>query len=717
MDDLFRFLLLRPADLPADDDVKVLEPTHLDTGRGRQLARREAAKLLASKTLLRRTEDLRYGDLALTVRAALDAGTVPAAALQDLVKKRSGKRATDLTGDDRFAAEEGSLADTLVAAKLVSGTPDLDARGLAAAAQGYDALRRLADGADPVGLRPLQMPSFEPTDEQDHRYDDRRLDHPASAAAPQQSAGDRRTAQTASGDEHEQLRRIEDAIAAVSSVRAQDFDAESAASTAEGAVAGLAARVGRLEAEVGDGGDAPRGNDAPAQGSWRLRASAVEGLPGQVRETLQRLRIDPTTTALPQVVEALHTARVQAETAAARGYATTVEQLTKVGSSFVSAAKGSDYVGTPGTSMPTGHGSVKPVGIGDLLIVKQHVLRYEGGEVAHVENVLKSEVLDRETRRLDRTETTVLTETERTKEEERDNQSTDRFSLKRETSETLKSETEFKAGVQVDAKYGTFVEVKASADFATKSSSEESTKQASEFSKDVVARSVSKVVERVLERRSTTTISEFEEKYRHGFDNTGGTGNISGVYQWVDKVLQAQVYNYGKRMLFDVTVPEPGTAFVVAQAADKQSDPIVKPTPFTLTADQITEGNYTLYARQYDVTGLEAPPPPVKTVAKAIDALLPDGDHETTKSIEVVLDDGYQASYAFFQRDWLKYSDGSFRVLVGRNWIDALGGTGYVTMDAEVGSVAIAVKAHQVRELAATIEIFCTRTARAYKAW
>lgn len=720
MDDLFRFLLLRPADLPADGDVKVLEPSHLDTGRGRELARREAIKLLASRNLLRRTDDLRYGDLALAVRAALDAGPLPAPKLQDLVKTHIGKRATDLTGDDRFTAEESALADTLVAAKLVSGTPDIDARGLAAAAQGYDALRRLADGVDPVQLRPLQMPSFEATDDRDHRYADRRLTHAESADVGAQATAAEHPEEPAGLDEHEQLRRIEDAIAAVSSVRAQDFDTEQASRTAQQTVAGLAARVGRLETEVGDHaerGDAPLVNEMPAQASWRLRASAVEGLPHRVRETLQQLEIDPTTTALPQVVQALHTARVQAETATARGYETTVEQLIKVGSSFVSAAKGSDYVGKPGSSMPTGHGSIKPVGIGDLLIVKQHVLRYEGGEVAHVENVLKSEVLDRETRRLDRTETTVLTETERTKEEERDNQSTDRFSLKRETSETLKNETEFKAGVQVDAKYGTFVEVKASADFATKSSSEESTKQASEFSKDVVARSVSKVVERVLERRSTTTISEFEEKYHHGFDNTGGTGNISGVYQWVDKVLQAQVYNYGKRMLFDVTVPEPGTAFVVAQAADKQSDPIVKPTPFTLTADQISEGNYTLYARQYDVTGLEAPPPPVKTFAKAIDALLPDGDHETTKSLEVVIDDGYQASYALFQRDWRTYSGASFRVLVGSNWIDALGGTGYVTMDAEVGSVAIAVTAHQTREFAATIEIFCTRTARAYKAW
>jgi hypothetical protein len=107
--------------------------------------------------------------------------------------------------------------------------------------------------------------------------------------------------------------------------------------------------------------------------------------------------------------------------------------------------------------MPSGHGNIRPVGIGDLLLVKQHVLRYEGGDLAHVENVLKSEHLSRDTRRLERTETTIVQETETTKEEDRDTQTTDRFSLKRETSDTLKTDASFKAGVSVDAKYGPFV--------------------------------------------------------------------------------------------------------------------------------------------------------------------------------------------------------------------------------------------------------------------
>src|SRR5207247_2986523 len=131
----------------------------------------------------------------------------------------------------------------------------------------------------------------------------------------------------------------------------------------------------------------------------------------------------------------------------------------------------------------------------------------------------------------------------------RDTQTTDRFSLKRETEDTIKTDSSLKAGLSVDAKYGPTVEVKMNTDVATSVSTESSARQASEFSKDVVERSVSKLVERILARRTVTTITEFEEKYSHGFDNTTGAGHITGYYQWLDKVSEAQVYNYGKRLI------------------------------------------------------------------------------------------------------------------------------------------------------------------------
>ncbi len=346
----------------------------------------------------------------------------------------------------------------------------------------------------------------------------------------------------------------------------------------------------------------------------------VSTLPGAIRQTLFDAGLDLQTQSLPVVLSALHTQRTALLIEVQKAQMPIQTVAFKIGNSYGVVAS-NDYVGAPATGVPTGHGSIRPIGVGDLLLVKEHVLRYEGGDLAHVENVLKSEHLSRDTRRLERTETTVLQETETTKEEQQDTQTTDRFSLKRETTDTINTEFSLKAGVAVDAKYGPMVEVKANVDVATSTSTASSTKTASEFSKDVVARSVSKLVQRVLQRRSTTTITEFEEKYSHGFDNTQGAGHISGYYQWIDKVMQAQVYNYGKRLLFDVTVPEPGTNFILTQTkATDQGQSLVKPDPFTMTADEIDEANYTIWAQKYEVTGLEPPPAPWKTVSKSYDA-------------------------------------------------------------------------------------------------
>ena len=266
--------------------------------------------------------------------------------------------------------------------------------------------------------------------------------------------------------------------------------------------------------------------------------------------------------------------------------------------------------------------------------------------------------------------------------------------------------------------------MKANADFSTATSSESSAKTATEFSKDVVDRSVSKLVERVLERRSTTTISEFEEKFSHGFDNTSGPGHVSGYYQWINKVMQAQVYNYGKRLLFDVTVPEPGTNFILAEIGDaNKAKNLLKPIEFALTADQINSGNYALWGQAYGTVGLEPPPWRFKSFSKAFDASAATGPHESTKSDNIPLEDGYVAKYALFQRDWhTRTFDGingnaSWHLTIGNNWIDALGSTTYVNLSNETTSIPMSYTAFKVPLLSGDIEIFCQVTDRAIMAW
>ncbi len=702
MSDLFRFLLLRPAELPKPNALRPLVGTFFHDNDGPQLRRRQAADFVAKHAREMRAETLEFGDVAQAVASALAKGPVAASDLEAVVRTTTGDTTATLVGKDGFANEEQTLVDWLVALKLVSGSFGTDAAGLAKLAQGYDAIGQLAAGRDPVALRPLYLPDA--------------ADKATPAAAPEPGKWSRVAAPPAKADApvavNPAIVRLDRAIAALSNLPTASFHAAQPAAP-------------RPAAPAAPTCDGVKGTPIVASATsvvgraWLLNEAAIRALPAEATGALHAVGLDPTAHAVPELLNALHAARTTLlQTQALHELSSGAVSVTQVGNSF-QAWSSNDYVGRPAQSMPTGHGTISPVGLGDLLMVREHVLRYEGGDLAHVENVLKSETLSRDTRRLERTETTILQESETTKEQTRDTQTTDRFSLKRETSDTIKSDSSFKAGVSVDAKYGPFVEVKANADFATSSSSESSAKQASEFSKDVVDRSISKVVERVLERRTTTTIEEFEEKYLHSFTNVGdGAKHISGMYQWIDKIMRAQVYNYGKRMLFDITVPEPATEYVITQSGTSTAEQaLVKPVPFTINALQITEGNYAAYAKLYDVTGLEPPPPPVKTISKGLDAAVVQDPHESSKSFELPIDDGYVARHALFERHGFGWDGHVWSIVIGSNTIDAWATAGYYTLNDEISSVPVAYMAYKVELLAVTIEIYCERTDRALDVW
>src|SRR6185312_12462898 len=150
------------------------------------------------------------------------------------------------------------------------------------------------------------------------------------------------------------------------------------------------------------------------------------------------------------------------------------------------------------TRVPSTHGTITPVGVADLLVVKQQLKAYEAMDIAHIENVLKGEAKVRDHRRLVQTEQTTVTETETTKTDEHDLESTDRFEMKRESAETIKEDASLKAGLTVSGSYGPTIEFSASAEGSLSRSKEEATKSATTFSKDVTERTSRKIAERVL---------------------------------------------------------------------------------------------------------------------------------------------------------------------------------------------------------------------------
>lgn len=296
-------------------------------------------------------------------------------------------------------------------------------------------------------------------------------------------------------------------------------------------------------------------------------------------------------------------------------------------------------------SLPSGNvrGSIKPLGIGDLKVVKQKLTKYATGEVAHIENVLRGEYKERKYRVLDRSEEILTVSTETEEETTKDTQTTERFELKKESEKTIQEQMSVQAGVTVSGSYG-MVTFGAHGDFAYSTSTQESSKSASNFAREVIDKSVSRIQKKTKEERVTKTLHEVEEIDTHGLDNKDKPDHVTGVYRWVDKYYQAQIYNYGKRMMFEFIIPEPAAFLEYAQTHQPKKD-IVPPVPLSpkLTHRDITASTYQTYIRDYMVQGCAPPPPEYKvaTSTMASEAKIENGTSLAKASKDLVAPEGY----------------------------------------------------------------------------
>lgn len=368
---------------------------------------------------------------------------------------------------------------------------------------------------------------------------------------------------------------------------------------------------------------------------------------------------------------------------------------------------------------PVTHGQVKPAGIADLLVVRQHVLGYAAGEVAYVENVAQGETLVRTTRRSETIEDVTVTVRETSREQQRDVQATDRFDLRRESSEVLRSDSARQSGSPDSAAYGVLVE--------TGSSTEKAQRAAETFGRDVATRAVSRVTERLRTETTHRKVQEFSEEVRHEFDNSTGTGHEIVVYQWLDRVVQAQVFSYGKRLFYDVVLPEPGALLLRALA--KRHSPsglLVKPAPFTLKASQINDINYLYYTAGYGATGVEPPPEPEIVVAEpfakaAANKFAQEPEQNQLTYVEVrkiTIPPGYRAVKAKIQNKWYAFDGGlnHWAIIGTKYW--SINDPGKITLDGEIGTIAITLGTTEKTILYTTnIEIWCEPTERRMDEW
>ena len=277
-------------------------------------------------------------------------------------------------------------------------------------------------------------------------------------------------------------------------------------------------------------------------------------------------------------------------------------------------------------------GYIEFVQIMDLLKVRQELIGHKPGELAHVENIMKGESKSKEHRKLNRVEETIFEESERSESTEDYLQSTDRYELQREATDTLHADSSREEGFSMSVDYGK-VNIEANRNHSSNKSREESRRSASNYAKEVVNRSVQKIKERILTRRSTTRINEVEIINRHSFDNSGETasGHITGRYHWLNKYYRTQLINYGKRKVLSFVVPEPSAFYKFAMAKKQITDDLKPPElpalcvsgkTRELRPENISENNYMYWVGKYNVQDIQAPPPAIQVVSKAISKAL-----------------------------------------------------------------------------------------------
>lgn len=286
--------------------------------------------------------------------------------------------------------------------------------------------------------------------------------------------------------------------------------------------------------------------------------------------------------------------------------------------------------------VPLSVGAIKPPVVGDLLLVDQELRRYELGELAEIESIMRGERRERTVRKLNRTSQTTTTESLFEQEESSRVATDERFMLSSQAQKSAEESFGVQMGVSVSAKFGP-VQVGASvnASYDTSKSSSEATSQ--EYAKTITEEATKRVKTSIKQTSSVTILSETQDNSLRGFNNEKGSTHVNGLYRWVDKIYDARLLNYGRRLMLSLNVPEPAAFYraLLEQTEDAVTADLIEPVPparidrdtlLELPESDISDGfrssldldnsNYAKLAALYDVS-VQPPPPEHLTGSKA----------------------------------------------------------------------------------------------------
>jgi hypothetical protein len=208
---------------------------------------------------------------------------------------------------------------------------------------------------------------------------------------------------------------------------------------------------------------------------------------------------------------------------------------------------------------PSGYG-IQMLGVADYRKVVSTISRYVPAEVAHIENLMAGEFRDKVTTKEISTEITEFESTENETEKLNETTTNDRFQMQNEVARILNDQRTNNTTANVGYSNSGFYANLTTGNSST-TSREDSNKQAVTNAKEITNKAVEKIVSKTKKERTVKITEKFIDVNKYGFDNRGNDKHISGVYRHINAVYRNRVHNYGKRMTFEFSIPEPARVF------------------------------------------------------------------------------------------------------------------------------------------------------------
>lgn len=288
----------------------------------------------------------------------------------------------------------------------------------------------------------------------------------------------------------------------------------------------------------------------------------------------------------------------------------------------------------------------RQLGIADYKKVVSKICKYEVGEVAHIENVMARELREKITKKFHQTQVVETESNEIETEKLTDTSTTERFEMQTEVAKLMQEQKQFAAHVDVHSSWGNTT-IDAGASYASNVSKEESNRQAVNQAKEITQRAMERIVSRVKNEKTVRVTDEFTEENNHRFDNTESGEHVSGVFRFINAIYKNQIYNYGKRLMYEFMIPQPSKLHRLGMAVsqsnanattiDKPIDP--RTTGFS-DFTKINEYNYQQLASKYNAD-VELVPDEYITIGKSFSYTSQTTNTANTSVGNIPIEDNY----------------------------------------------------------------------------